>query len=73
MPEGKVKFFNVKNKFGFITENESGKEYYTHSKYLACPVKEGDLVTFEIAISSRGVVAKQVRKTDNVDPLFTIK
>lgn len=64
MPEGKVKFFNVKHKFGFITENKSGKEYYTHSKYLVHQVKEGDFVIFEIAESTRGPVAKQVRKTN---------
>lgn len=56
MPEGKVNFFNGKNKFGFITENGSRKEYYTYSKYLVHPVKKGDLDTFEFAESARDPV-----------------
>jgi cold shock CspA family protein len=65
MPKGKVKFFNVKNKFGFITDLISGKEYYTHSKNLAQAVKEGDTVTFEISESSRGPVAIHVQKAQD--------
>lgn len=63
MPEGKVKFFNEKNKFGFIKDNATGKEYYVHVKDLDAPVKEGDAVTFETSSSKRGEIAVNVKKS----------
>ncbi len=62
MPAGKVKFFNAKNKFGFITEQESGREYYVHIKDLIDPVAEGDDVIFDVEERKRGPVAVFVRK-----------
>jgi len=66
MPEGKVKFFNLKNKFGFIVDNATGQEYYVHIKELRFPVKEGDAVIFETGISKRGVIAINVRKSESL-------
>ncbi|MDQ3109112.1 MAG: cold shock domain-containing protein [Bacteroidota bacterium] len=62
MPYGKVKFINSKNKFGFITENESGKDIYVHIKDLTDEVTEGDEVEFVMAERKRGPVALAVRK-----------
>lgn len=62
MPTGKVKFFNAKNKFGFITEQENGREYYVHIKDLIDPVMEGDEVIFDVEERKRGPVAVLVRK-----------
>lgn len=62
MRNGRVKFFNAKSKFGFITDIQEGKEYYVHAKDIAEEVKEGDLVEFEIVTLKRGPAAVQVKK-----------
>jgi len=62
MREGKVKFFNIKNKFGFITDSKTGQEYYVHIKDIYSPVQEGDAVIFETSNSKRGEVAINVKK-----------
>lgn len=60
---GKVKFFNEKNGYGFVTA-EDGKEYFVHSTGLAEGVRitENDDVTFEIVESERGPKADNVQK-----------
>jgi CspA family cold shock protein len=60
---GKVKFFNEKNGYGFVTA-EDGKEYFVHSTGLAEGVRiaENDDVTFEIVQSDRGPKADNVQK-----------
>ncbi|HXC05743.1 MAG TPA: cold shock domain-containing protein [Bacteroidia bacterium] len=60
MKKGIVKFFNASQKFGFITSLDDKKDYYVHIKDLLSPVKEGDLVTFEIAATKRGEQAVKV-------------
>ena len=60
---GKVKFFDEKNGYGFVTA-EDGKEYFVHSTGLAEGVRitENDDVTFEIVESDRGPKADNVQK-----------
>ena len=60
---GTVKFFNVKNKFGFIKCNEDGKEYYFHAKYvLGEQLQQNDNVQFELKDAKRGPEAIEVKK-----------
>ena len=60
---GKVKFFNEKNGYGFISA-EDGKEYFVHSSGLGEGVRitENDDVSFEIVESDRGPKAEQVQR-----------
>ena len=37
MHTGKVKFFNEENGFGFITDSDSGKDYFVHISGLVNP------------------------------------
>ena len=67
MRNGRVKFFNLKSKFGFITDIQEAKEYYVHAKDLAEEVKEGDLVEFEIVALKRGPVAVNVKKKSKTE------
>lgn len=60
MKKGVVKFFNRKSKFGFIRENESGKEFYVHIKDVNGAINEGDNVTFELKEEKRGPAAVNV-------------
>jgi CspA family cold shock protein len=57
---GIVKFFNVGRLYGFITDDETGKDYFCHNNGLACHIKKGDKVTFELSECSRGVEAIKV-------------
>ncbi|HWY36384.1 MAG TPA: cold shock domain-containing protein [Nitrosopumilaceae archaeon] len=64
MHKGKVKFFNQKNKFGFIKEDETGKEYYVHIKDVEGNIEENDYVSFEIKDAQRGPQAVEVKKIE---------
>ena len=55
-----VKFFNVGRLYGFITDDETGKDYFCHNNGLSCHIKKGDKVTFELADCPKGVEAVNV-------------
>lgn len=57
---GVVKFFNVGRLYGFITDIETGNEYFCHNNGLVCHIKKGDKVTFELAECSKGLEAINV-------------
>ena len=61
MNRGKVKFFNETKGFGFIKEDESGKEYFVHTTGLKDRIAEGDDVTFELVEGKKGLNAVNVR------------
>ncbi|MBC7863546.1 MAG: cold shock domain-containing protein [Bacteroidia bacterium] len=62
MKTGRVKFFNQKNKFGFIEDLKDKSTYYVHIKDLSEMVNEGDEVEFEAIESKRGLQAIKVKK-----------
>lgn len=62
MRTGRVKFFNIKNKFGFIIDDETKKEFYVHAKETAEEIKEGDSVQFVLKPAKRGDECVQVKK-----------
>lgn len=59
--EGKVKFFNYKKGFGFITIKDSEKEIFVHSKNLIDKIRDNNRVTFDIEKSEKGPIAVNVR------------
>lgn len=62
MLKGKILFFNIKNKFGFIKDDD-GKEYYVHAKNINGAFPEaGDEVEFDVQEARRGPEAIRVRK-----------
>jgi len=61
MNTGKVKFFNGSKGFGFIIDNESGKEYFVHASGLIDEIREDDEVTFELAEGKKGLNAVNVK------------
>jgi CspA family cold shock protein len=61
MSTGTVKFFNETKGFGFIKEDESGKEYFVHVTGLSDKIKENDNVTFEIQEGKKGLNAVNVK------------
>ena len=61
MNTGKVKFFNDSKGYGFVTDNDSGQEYFVHVSGLIDEVKQNDEVTFELKEGKKGLNAVDVR------------
>ncbi|MDG1427762.1 MAG: cold shock domain-containing protein [Crocinitomicaceae bacterium] len=61
MSKGKVKFFNETKGFGFISEDESGKEHFVHVSGLIDEIREGDDVEFELEEGRKGLNAVNVK------------
>ncbi|NQW35665.1 MAG: cold shock domain-containing protein [Flavobacteriales bacterium] len=61
MKKGTVKFFNESKGFGFITDDETNKEYFVHVSGLIDSVNEGDTVEFELAEGRKGLNAVNVK------------
>ncbi len=62
MKTGKVKFFNNEKGFGFIKDDETGKDIFVHKSNLIDSIWEDDQVSFEIEDTDRGPSAKNVQK-----------
>ena len=61
MATGTVKFFNEEKGFGFITNDETGKDIFVHATGLrVASLNEGDKVQFEEEEGRKGIVAAQV-------------
>ncbi len=61
MKTGKVKFFNNSKGYGFVIDNESGKDYFVHVSGLIDEIKDEDEVTFELQEGKKGLNAVEVR------------
>ena len=61
MKQGVVKFFNEAKGFGFIKDNETGKEYFVHVSGIIDQIKENDAVTFEVGEGKKGPIAVDVK------------
>ncbi len=61
MKKGTVKFFNESKGFGFITDEESKKEYFVHVSGLIDNISEGDVVEFELKEGKKGLNAVSVK------------
>jgi len=61
---GTVKWFNEEKGFGYIT-GEDGKDIFVHFSEIVRDgfktLKEGEVVTFEIAVGQKGPQASNVR------------
>lgn len=64
METGKVKFFNEKKGFGFIT-TDAGKDVFVHYSSILSDgfktLKEGDYVEFNVESDNRGDKATNVK------------
>lgn len=64
--EGIVKWFNDKTGFGFITDIDTGVEYFVHYTGIVSDQKfkklrEGDNVTFDLSENAKGKIAVNVQ------------
>lgn len=62
MNKGTVKFFNESKGYGFIKDDETGKEYFVHITGLVDRVRENDEVSFDIEDGKKGQNAVNVRR-----------
>jgi len=60
MNKGTVKFFNESKGFGFITDADSGTEYFVHITGVMDKITEGDEVEFELQEGKKGLNAVNV-------------
>ena len=64
MNQGKVKWFDSKKGYGFVSDTSDDKDYFVHFSEIQSDdfktLTEGQEVTFEIGEGAKGVVAKNV-------------
>ena len=61
MRTGTVKFFNESKGYGFITDEETGKDIFVHASGInAEELREGDRVSYEEEEGRKGIVAAKV-------------
>ena len=64
MHEGKVKWFDGKKGYGFVSDTSDNIEYFVHFSEIQSDsfktLTEGQEVTFEIGDGAKGKVAKNV-------------
>lgn len=59
---GTVKFFNESKGYGFITNDQTGKDIFVHVTTLnGLELKEGDKVEYEEAEGRKGLTADNVK------------
>ena len=62
---GEIKFYNLKNCFGFIRQNNKEQDYYFYLKTPTEELNPEDLVSFELKESKRGLEAFNIKKIIN--------
>lgn len=62
MKKGTVKFFNETKGFGFIKDEESGKDVFVHTTGLSDRITEGDTVQYEVKEGPKGLSAVNVKR-----------
>lgn len=59
---GTVKFFNDSKGYGFITNDETGKDIFVHATSLnGLELAQGDKVEYQEEEGRKGIVAAQVQ------------
>jgi CspA family cold shock protein len=59
--EGKVKFFNDNKGYGFITELETGTDYFVHASNCLDNIKKDEHVEFDLENGQKGPKAVNVK------------
>jgi len=59
--KGDVTFFNDSKGYGFIRDMESRQSVFVHANNLLEPVKENNIVSFEIGKGPKGLTALKVK------------
>jgi CspA family cold shock protein len=61
---GTVKFYNVSKGYGFITNDQTGKDIFVHATSLnGTELNEGDKVEYTQEDGKKGIVAAKIKVT----------
>lgn len=63
--EAKIKFYNEKKGFGFITDTESGKDLFFHYTGLLDKVTADDPVSYDVEEGDRGPKGVNIKKLNS--------
>jgi CspA family cold shock protein len=59
---GTVKFYNESKGYGFITNDNTGKDIFVHATSLhGLELRDGDKVSYEEENGKKGIVAGQIQ------------
>lgn len=61
MNNGTVKFFNNTRGFGFIAQDDGGKDLFVHKSNLIDEITEGDKVSYDVEEGEKGLSAVNVK------------
>ena len=61
MSNGTVKFFNRAKGFGFIIQDDGGRDVFVHQNGLIDEINEGDKVSYDVEEGQKGVNAVNVK------------
>ncbi|MCW3085337.1 MAG: cold-shock protein [Bacteroidetes bacterium] len=61
MNTGTVKFFNNAKGFGFVKDEQTGKEIFVHVSGLVDEIRENDQVTYDVQDGKKGLNAVNVK------------
>ena len=61
MNTGKIKYFNETKGFGFITPQDGSADVFVHVSALKNQVSEGDVVTYDVERTPKGINATNVK------------
>ena len=59
--KGIVTFYNDSKGFGFIRDMQSRQSVFVHANNLLEPIKENNIVSFEVAKGPKGLTAQKVK------------
>ena len=59
--KGTVTFFNESKGYGFIKDSETQESVFVHVNNILEPIKEGNLVNFEVEMGQKGPTAVRVK------------
>jgi len=57
---GILKFFNLPSQYGFVIDEESGKEYFFAGSEVRTAISKGDKVEYELGNNKNGPCALKV-------------
>ena len=63
MPTGKIKWFDSEKEYGFIEQDEGGKDLFVHhTETEGYALNDGQAVEFEVGEGQKGPCATNVKK-----------
>lgn len=59
--QGRIKFYTIQKQFGFVVDNDNGREYFFTRGDWTGPLKKGDDVLFDLVQGRKGIKATNIQ------------